>query len=85
MLAVKFTSTMLGKASFIMPFTTSPSSVTEKIGVACPKCGKDVVLKKTKKGRKYYGCIDNPCWDVLSPAPPSLSPGRPPCSGPVAG
>ncbi len=32
----------------------------EKIGVACPKCGKDVVLKKTKKGRKYYGCIDNP-------------------------
>ena len=29
----------------------------EKIGVACPKCGKDVVLKKTQKGRKYYGCI----------------------------
>ena len=28
----------------------------EKIGVACPKCGKDVVLKKTQKGRKYYGC-----------------------------
>ena len=26
----------------------------EKIGVACPKCGKDVVLKKTQKGRKYY-------------------------------
>ena len=24
----------------------------EKIGVSCPKCGKDVVLKKTKKGRK---------------------------------
>ena len=32
----------------------------EKIGVPCPKCGKDIVLKKTKKGRKYYGCIDNP-------------------------
>ncbi|MFI3213655.1 MAG: type I DNA topoisomerase [Eubacteriales bacterium] len=32
----------------------------EKIGVDCPNCGKDVVLKKTKKGRKYYGCIDNP-------------------------
>lgn len=32
----------------------------EKIGVECPKCGKDVVLKKTKKGRKYFGCIDNP-------------------------
>lgn len=32
----------------------------EKIGVACPKCGKDIVIKKTKKGRKYYGCIGNP-------------------------
>ena len=38
----------------------------EKIGVACPKCGKDVILKKTKKGRKYYGCIDNPECDFMS-------------------
>lgn len=37
----------------------------EKIGVACPKCGKDVVMKKTKKGRKYYGCIDNPNCDFM--------------------
>ena len=38
----------------------------EKIGVKCPKCGKDIVLKKTKKGRKYYGCIDNPTCDFMS-------------------
>ena len=38
----------------------------EKIGVACPKCGKDVVLKKTKKGRKYFGCEDNPACDFMS-------------------
>lgn len=37
----------------------------EKIGVPCPKCGKDIVLKKTKKGRKYYGCIDNPECDFM--------------------
>ncbi len=37
----------------------------EKIGVECPKCGKDIVLKKTKKGRKYYGCIDNPDCDFM--------------------
>lgn len=37
----------------------------EKIGVVCPKCGKDIVLKKTKKGRKYYGCIDNPECDFM--------------------
>ena len=43
----------------------------EKIGVACPKCGKDVVLKKTQKGRKYYGCIDNPECDFMSWQKPS--------------
>lgn len=37
----------------------------EKVGVACPKCGKDIVLKKTKKGRKYYGCIGNPECDFM--------------------
>ncbi len=37
----------------------------EKVGVECPKCGKDIVLKKTKKGRKYYGCIDNPNCDFM--------------------
>ena len=37
----------------------------EKIGVACPKCGKDIVIKKTRKGRKYYGCIDNPECDFM--------------------
>ena len=37
----------------------------EKIGVPCPKCGKDIVLKKTRKGRKYYGCINNPECDFM--------------------
>ena len=25
----------------------------------CAKCGKDIVIKKTKKGRRYYGCMGN--------------------------
>ena len=37
----------------------------EKIGIECPKCGKDIVLKKTKKGRKYFGCINNPECDYM--------------------
>lgn len=37
----------------------------EKIGVSCPKCGKDIVMKKTRKGRKYYGCIDYPDCDFM--------------------
>lgn len=43
----------------------------EKIGVPCPKCGKDIVLRKTKKGRKYYGCEDNPNCDFMSWQKPS--------------
>lgn len=43
----------------------------EKIGVECPKCGKEVVLRKTKKGRKYYGCENNPDCDFMSWPKPS--------------
>lgn len=38
----------------------------EKIGVPCPKCGNEIALKKTKKGRKYYGCIGFPDCDFMS-------------------
>ena len=43
----------------------------EKIGIACPKCGKEVVIRKTKKGRKYYGCENNPECDFMSWQRPS--------------
>ncbi len=43
----------------------------EKIGVACPKCGKDLVIRKTKKGRRYYGCENNPECDFMSWQKPS--------------
>ncbi len=43
----------------------------EKIGVPCPKCGKEVVRKKTKKGRLYYGCEANPDCDFMSWQKPS--------------
>ncbi len=43
----------------------------EKIGVECPLCGKEVVIRKTKKGRKYYGCEDNPECDFMSWQKPS--------------
>lgn len=37
----------------------------EKIGVPCPKCGKDIVMKKTQKGRRYFGCIGYPECDFM--------------------
>ena len=43
----------------------------EKISVKCPLCGKDVVIRKTKKGRKYYGCEDNPECEFMSWQKPS--------------
>ena len=43
----------------------------EKIGVPCPKCGKEIVIKKTKKGRRYYGCEANPECDFMSWQKPS--------------
>ena len=43
----------------------------EKIGVPCPKCGKDIVIRKTKKGRKYYGCEGFPECDFMSWQKPS--------------
>ena len=43
----------------------------EKIGVKCPKCEGEIILKKTKKGRKYYGCEHNPECDFMSWQRPS--------------
>ena len=43
----------------------------EKTGIPCPKCGKEGILRKTKKGRKYYGCENNPECDFMSWQKPS--------------
>ena len=43
----------------------------EKIGVPCPVCGKEIVVRKTKKGRRYYGCEDNPECEFMSWQKPS--------------
>ncbi len=43
----------------------------EKAGVACPNCGKDIVLRRTQKGRRYFGCEDSPECDFMSWQKPS--------------
>ncbi len=45
----------------------------EKIGVKCPLCGKEVVVRKTKKGRRYFGCEDNPNCEFMSWQKPSAA------------
>ncbi|MCM1246477.1 MAG: type I DNA topoisomerase [Roseburia sp.] len=43
----------------------------EKIGVKCNKCGGEIVIKKTQKGRRYYGCENFPDCDVMTWQKPS--------------
>lgn len=45
--------------------------ILEEAGVSCPKCSGKVLIKKTRKGRKYLGCENNPTcgfmtWDMPS-------------------
>ena len=54
----------------------------EKIGVACPKCGEDIVIRKTKKGRRYFGCISYPDCDFMSWQKP-VAKRCPQCNGPM--
>ncbi len=53
------------------PECTNTKRIVTETGADCPYCGKKVLLKKSKKGKKYYGCEDNPTcgfmtWDVPS-------------------
>lgn len=41
-------------------------------GAECPKCGGKVVVKKTKKGRVFYGCSEYPKCDFVSWDEPTM-------------
>jgi DNA topoisomerase-1 len=46
----------------------------EEVGVNCPKCGEKLVVRRSKKGRKFYGCSKYPecdfiAWDKPAPSP----------------
>lgn len=43
----------------------------EKIGVKCPQCGGDIVLRKSKKGRTFYSCEQIDSCDFMSWQKPS--------------
>ncbi len=38
----------------------------ENANVNCPECGGKVLIKKTKKGRKYFGCENHPECNFMS-------------------
>ncbi len=53
------------------PECSNTKPYLEKVGIPCPKCGKEVVFRKSKKGRRYFGCEDNPNCDFMSWVKPS--------------
>ncbi len=51
------------------PECRNAKPMLEDAGVECPKCSSRVMIKKTRKGKKYYGCENNPqcgfmTWDI---------------------
>jgi DNA topoisomerase-1 len=52
----------------------------DKIGVACPRCGGDLVEKRTQRGRTFYGCSNYPACEFTSWKRPLSAP-CPNCGG----
>ncbi len=42
------------------PDCKNTKAIVKSTGVACPLCGKDIVERKSKKGRYFYGCSGYP-------------------------
>ncbi len=54
------------------PDCRNTKPLLEEIGVNCPKCGKPLVVRRSKKGRRFYGCSGYPECEFVSwdqPAP----------------
>ncbi len=48
------------------PDCTNTKRIVKDTGGVCPKCHKKVLQKKSKKGKKYFGCEDNPNCDFMT-------------------
>lgn len=48
------------------PECRNTKAITVTTDIACPKCGANLVLRKTKSGTKYYGCEKYPECDFRS-------------------
>ena len=47
------------------PECRNTKPLLEKIDVKCPKCGSDIIKRRTKKGRLFYACENRDC-DFIS-------------------
>jgi DNA topoisomerase-1 len=57
------------------PDCKNTRAIKQTIGVKCPKCNEgDVVMKRSRKGRSFYGCSAYPKCDFVSWGKPVLKP-----------
>lgn len=48
------------------PECRNTKTIVEKTGVKCPECGKELIVRRTKKGRRYYACEGYPECNYMS-------------------
>ncbi len=48
------------------PECKNTKPIVNKIDVKCPKCGGDIIVRKSKRGRIFYGCSNYPNCDFVS-------------------
>lgn len=53
------------------PECKNTKPIVEELNVPCPKCGGKVLIKRSKKGRKFFGCSNYPECDFVSWYEPS--------------
>lgn len=63
------------------PECRNAKPIRNEAGVNCPKCGKSILIKKSKTGRTYFGCEDNPKCDFMTWDTPVKGKQCPKCGG----
>ncbi len=63
------------------PECRNAKPIVVETGVDCPKCGKKILEKKSKTGKVYYGCEDNPKCDFMIWDAPVKGEKCPECGG----
>ena len=48
------------------PECRNTKAIIKGLGINCPKCGKEIIEKKSRRGKLFYGCTSYPDCDFTS-------------------
>ncbi len=63
------------------PECRNAKPIVKETGAVCPKCGGNILEKKSQRGKKYFGCEHNPKCDFMSWDEPLAKEKCPRCGG----